>query len=222
MSRCGRPQALLIALLAVLVLLAGCNGLGGAGTGTDTDTEADAVGAEDESEADEGDDDEQTVTTTQPRQQVTNRLQVFAATGSNIENGTVGTVNLTVGKAPGADDIDLQDVTVQWVDDSGTYDVVAPSVEADAVDGHFGVAAVKDDDGSAPLVNGPDDRMVLTMDIGSNDLAVDDSGRGAGAFGERLEAGESATLRLTTETGASTTVRLVVPESLAGREAVTL
>ncbi|WP_246987134.1 flagellin [Halorientalis marina] len=221
MSRCGRPQALFIALLAVLVLLAGCNGLGGAGTGTGTDTEADAVGAEDESEADEGDD-EETETTTQPRQQVTNRLQVFAAAGSNIENGTVGTVNLTVGKAPGADDIDLRDVTVQWVDDSGTYDVVAPSVEADAVDGYFGVAAVKDDDGSAPLVNGPDDRMVLTMDIGSDDLAVDDSGRGAGAFGERLEAGESATLRLTTENGASTTVRLVVPESLKGREAVTL
>lgn len=220
MPRHSRIRVLLIALLAVLVALAGCNGLGGAST--DTPAEADAIGDEDESEADDDEDeDEEPETTTQPHQQVTNRLQVFAATGSHVENGSVGTVNLTVGKAPGADDIALRDVTVQWVDDSGTYQVVESSVEAEAVDGHFGVSAVKDDDDSAPLVNGPDDRMVLTMDIGTDDLAVDDGGD-HGAFGERLEAGETATLRLTTESGAATTVRLVVPQSLKGRDAVAL
>jgi flagellin FlaB len=176
----------------------------------------------------------------QSGQQVTNRLQVVSASGENIDTGagTVGVVNLTVKKAPGATNIDLENATVQWVGPSGTYNLVNASVQATGADGFFGITGFKDADNSMPVLNDPDDRMVMTFDIGSDDTTADedpnnpDSGdpavqdstatSGKDYFGDPLEEGSSVTLRITTKSGATTTERLVVPESLSGESAVSL
>ncbi|WP_436929770.1 archaellin/type IV pilin N-terminal domain-containing protein [Halosimplex halobium] len=175
----------------------------------------------------------------QSGQQVTNRLQVSAATGSNLSDASVGIVNLTVKKSPGASNIDLENATVQWVGPSGTYNLVNSSVDAAGADGHFGIVPFKDADSSHPVLNDPDDRMVMVFDIGHDDVAVDDdmslddatrmkstsgaaSGDGETFFGDQVPEGASINVKITTKSGATTSEQLTVPETISGAEAVQL
>jgi flagellin FlaB len=157
----------------------------------------------------------------QSGQQVTNRLQVVSATGAHISTGgsnNLGVVNLTVKKAPGASNVDLENVTVQWVGPSGTFNLVASTVSATGSDGEFLVTAFKDADDSDPVLNEPDDRMVMTFDIGTNDIDA----LSGNTFADELGEGTQVSLKLTTKSGATATSRLVVPQSLSGKSAVTL
>jgi flagellin FlaB len=169
----------------------------------------------------------------QSGQQVTNRLQVSSATGSSLNDEGVGSVNLTVKKSPGADNVDLENATVQWVGPSGTYNLVNASVEAAGADGHFGVIAFKDADGSRPVLNDPDDRMVMVFDVGQDDTNPDDSypfnddedstgTEGITYFGEDLPEGASVNVQITTKSGATSTEQLTIPETISGESAVQL
>jgi len=142
--------------------------------------------------------------------QVVNRLEITGATGDDISSGTISKVHLTVTQAPGADNINLENVTVQWVGPSGTYNIVHTDATQSA-DGPFTTSAIKDDDGSAPVVNDPDDRVEMNFDIGSGD-----------DFGEDLAGGETVRLDISTQSGGSITTTLVVPESVDGKTAVAL
>ena len=64
---------------------------------------------------------------------------------------------MTLKKSPGASNIDLENVTVQWVGPSGTYNLVNATVDASGADGHFGIVPFRDDDDSHPVLNDPDD-----------------------------------------------------------------
>jgi archaellin len=144
---------------------------------------------------------------------------VLSATGektSSSGDSAIGNVSLTTTKAPGADDIDLEEVTLQWVDNDGTYNIIhADSTSTGGEDGFFTVSAIKDDDGSSAVINSPDDRINIDLDIGTAD--------GNHAAGPNdLDEGETATLRITTSSGTATTERLVVPESLSGTTATNL
>jgi len=165
----------------------------------------------------------------QSGQQVTNRLQVAAATGSNLDNSQVGSVNMTLKKSPGASNIDLENATVQWVGPSGSYNLVNASVEASGADGHFGIVSFKDADDSHPVLNDPDDRMVMVFDLGDNNVTTDDvtydstqTGDGFTYFSKPLPEGASVNVKITTKSGATTTEQLTVPETLSGAEAVQL
>jgi len=153
----------------------------------------------------------------QSGQQVTNRLIEVNSVGeiSTQNPAEVGIVNITVSKSPGADDIDLDNVTVQWVDNSGTYDIVSANADANS-DGTFDVTEFKDADDSAPVLNSPDDRLTMTFDLGSNNYD------NANEFGSSLTRGETATLSATTLSGATSEIRLSVPQSLSGTSAVSL
>jgi flagellin FlaB len=164
----------------------------------------------------------------QSGQQVTNRLQVASATGTHLDSAQgVGVVNMTVKKAPGADNIDLENATVQWVGPSGTYNLVNQSITASGADGHFGIEAFKDGDDSHPVLNDPDDRMVMVFDLGNDDVSTDDVTDGATAegeafFGDELPEGASVNVQITTKSGATTTEQLTVPETISGASAVQL
>ncbi|MBX0322826.1 flagellin [Halomicroarcula sp. F13] len=157
----------------------------------------------------------------QSSEQVTNRLQVVSAVGVGISGNTVDEVEVTVKKAPGADNIDLGSTIAQWVDSSGsedlTYDNTGPGQAT------YSVTSVQDDDGSivtdgssSPVLNDPSDRA--TLEFNAHYIQENtDSGSGSG-----LSEGETATIRLNTQSGGTTTVRLVVPETLSGSSAVTL
>jgi flagellin-like protein len=150
----------------------------------------------------------------QSSQQVTDRLEVIAVTGAIQDTGPNGAegeqideINLTVTKAPGAADINLDNVTVQWIGPDGA----ATLTNASVVDANpdFNVTEVKDADDSKPVVNDPDDRFDLGVNATQTELTP-------------LQEGETATLTLTTQSGANTEVRIQVPESIAGEAAVEL
>jgi flagellin-like protein len=174
----------------------------------------------------------------QSSQQVTNRLDVVSKTGVKTDGSgesvvgiddettvsidttdstpdKIGLVTLTVTKAPGAQDIDLQDVTIQWVSDGGTYNIVSQQATDEGQgneDGTFVINPIKDEDGSASIVNSPDDRMELIMTLGDDGVSGPDL----------LEEGDSVTLQISTESSSDSTVRLTVPQSLSGQTAATL
>jgi len=139
--------------------------------------------------------------------QVVNRLEITSATGSSISSGEIGTVEVTVTQAPGADNIDLTNTTVQWVGPSGSYNLVHDGASLPA-DGRFTLSAFKDDDGSAPVMNDPDDRIVMSFIPGS--------------FGNKLTGGDTVRLEISTRSGGEVTTTLLAPESLSGKNAVVL
>jgi flagellin FlaB len=170
--------------------------------------------------------------------QVTNRLQVLQASGvktAKDDNDKIGAVTLVATKAPGANDIDLTGLTMQWVDDSGTYDLAHEDVASEGstnVDGWFTHDAIKDEDGSlsgsgSPVINSGDDRANIIIDIGVTETSGDvydsyDDSTYTTIRSSGLEEGSSASLRITTASGTATTVQLTVPESLSGRTAARL
>ncbi|MBV0924343.1 flagellin [Halomicroarcula limicola] len=145
----------------------------------------------------------------------TNRVQVVSATGSHFSDNEVGVVRLTIKKAPGSGNVDLGQATVQWVGPSGSYYQLAESGASGSPDGRFGVSEVQDDDSSLPVLDSTEDRFTITLDIGSRDVVTDGN-----QFGEELAEGETATVRITTTSGATTIERIVVPKTLSGGSAV--
>jgi len=161
----------------------------------------------------------------QSSDQVTNRLQEVSTIG---QIGTVsgeeriGLVNITVSRSPGASNVDLSQATIQWVDSSGSYDLVHQSQLSGTADGSFGTTIVQDEDGSQPVLNEGADRLKISLDVGAAPFAVSVGGDNLGDFGDSLTEGDTATIRLTTATGGTTEVQINVPQTLSGASAVTL
>ncbi|MFY4812759.1 archaellin/type IV pilin N-terminal domain-containing protein [Haloarcula sp. AONF1] len=155
----------------------------------------------------------------QSSDQVTNRLQLVNAVGEDIQasSSTINTVKLTVKKAPGAGNIDLGSTIAQWVDSTGSYDLTYEGTYDSNPGGEeFAVADIQDDDGSisgSQVLNDPSDRAAIIFSA--------EQIRGSGN-GDGLGEGETATVRLNTQSGGTSTARLVVPETLSGNSAVTL
>ena len=153
----------------------------------------------------------------------TNRLQVVSATGEYFtSDNAVGVVNITVKTGPGAGNVDLGETTVQWVGPSGSYYQLAASSSSSPPDGSFLVSAVQDDDNSiegSQVLNNNEDRATITLDLGDND----DLGSTAyQSFGEALDEGETATVRIETPAGSLTIREIVVPQTISGTSAVQL
>ena len=133
--------------------------------------------------------------------QVTDGLQVFSVIGEDDGTGTqLESIDLIVGTAPGAGNIDLTRVTIQG-EAMGTTDVIEV--------GGGDITAVTDlEDANDEVLTNSDERATITIDLSSN-LA-------------ELEEGEQITLEVTTESGASTFVQKRAPSNLDNDEVVTL
>jgi len=157
-------------------------------------------------------------------QQVSDRIQIQSATGeigganndtltsdsdganeSNVSGGganndTLTNVTLTVTKAPGAGDIELQNVTYEIVtDDEVITDVIDES--------NIGNITAATDDS---VITDRADRYKITLNK-TRDLEDAD-----------ISGGGTLTVTLTTASGAATIEELRVPDSLVGRSAVRL
>jgi flagellin-like protein len=160
----------------------------------------------------------------QSSQQVTNRLDVVGVTGT-VGSEEVTDVEMTVTKAPGAADINLENVTIEWIGPDGTANVLhnvegTNSTSQDV----FNTTVIKDADSSVPTVNDPDDRVTVKLDLDGDDnpTGADDGLDTNTPSIDALAEGDTATLTLTTKSGGSTEVRIQVPESLSGESAVEL
>jgi len=163
----------------------------------------------------------------QSSDQTTNRIDIApksGAVGTVDGEEVVGRVNVTVQTNPGAENVDLRNVTVQWIDPSGVYQLTYYTV--DAGDGDFAVTSLKDADGSLPVLNDADDRFILTFDTGGDPTNVTvetDSGTtNVDETGEPLHEGATVDIKLTSQAGATTQTTVTVPETLSGDRAVQL
>ncbi len=153
----------------------------------------------------------------QSSDQVTNRLQEVSSVGlvsDSSSNDNITQVNITVKKAPGANNIDLSTTTLQFVHSSGSTDMTYNGTTSAS---NFTVEAIQDEggdsiEGDSPVLNDPADRARIVLDTGS----IVPSGEGG------LSEGDTATIQLNTQSGGTTEIRLVVPETLSGSDAVTL
>jgi flagellin FlaB len=163
----------------------------------------------------------------QSSDQVTNRLEVVNAVGTQIDSdaSTVDLIELTVRKAPGAGNIDIGTTTLQMVHSSGSYDLTYSSDEAGgqiADNNDFNLTTVQDDDSSitdSQVLNDPSDRAVIYVNA---DAVISDSTDPGTSSGNGLAEGSTATIRINTQSGGTTELRLVVPETLSGDSAVSL
>jgi len=143
----------------------------------------------------------------QSSDQVTNRLEVVNTVGTDIGTGNAGisTVEITVRKAPGAGNIDLSQTIAQWVDSGGSYDFTYDTSPV------FTLQTIQDEDDSitdSQVLNDPSDRAVISIDVDQ--------------IGSSLEEGDTATVKINTQSGGLTELRLVVPETLSSDSAVNL
>jgi len=141
------------------------------------------------------------------QEQVSDRLQIQSATGT-VDDDDIDEINVTVTKSPGANDINLNNVTYELVTDDGVEtDVLDDTVDPSDNDNIFVITAENDDDS---VITERSDRYTIALD--SDDFPDE----------ENLDAGDTARLTLTTAAGASTVTELRVPDSLVDRDAVSL
>mgnify|MGYP000091375181 CR=1 FL=1 len=161
--------------------------------------------------------------------QVSNRVTVVSAYGDvstadegndSVTNGTVHYVNLTVMRSAGSANINLSRATIEWIGPVNAVTLTnGPNVAADTNDTQFATVAVKGDD--PQVLTDQDSRIKLVLNATSirNDGPTFDGGV---TKYDGLREGENVKLTITTQYGATTSYWVSVPESLQGKQAVTL
>jgi len=112
-------------------------------------------------------------------------------------------VNLTVTKAPGAGDIQLENVTYEFVT---SEEVITDVVNGTDSGSSIGTITASTDD---TVITDRSDRYLLNFSANQS-------------LGGTLEGGTRVSVTLTTAPGASTVTELRVPDSLVNRNAVSL
>ena len=138
------------------------------------------------------------------QQQVSDRIQVQSSTGTVDDTDPINVteINITVTKAPGADDIQLENVTYEWVtNDAVNTDVIT-------TDDIYRISNETDDN----VITDNSDRYILSFDTATQ----------VGEDGMKLQGGDTASVTLTTAAGASTVEEIRIPDSLVDRSAVKL
>jgi flagellin FlaA/flagellin FlaB len=119
---------------------------------------------------------------------------------SQTQINGVGELELVAIKGSGADQINFEETTITTIGPGGTSTLTYDSDEAVEAD-TFTLEAIQDNDGSLPVMT-DSDRFRVVIDPGT------------------LETGESVILEMTTEAGATTEIRVAVPNTLSGETAV--
>ena len=135
-------------------------------------------------------------------QQVSDRLQVVSQSGylSNPANGTVDHLTFVLARSPGADNIDLNTVSVEMTGTSGqeTFDLSSSVTNVTIFTG-----------GEDNVLTDASDRAEVTIALtGNNGVnAADDLGYG-------LEEGDALTVTFTTQSGATMTTEIRIPSTV--------
>jgi flagellin-like protein len=145
------------------------------------------------------------------------------ASGNNTNMSLrVDKVSFVIQKSPGASDINLSATTFELIGPNGT-DRFPFTNETMINASEDEVRTLQDDDdslnasasNSGYILNSRTDRLVVTIDLNAT-VANTTYVNGP------LEPGDSATLRINTESGATSVIRIQVPQSLSGEKSVEL
>jgi len=146
----------------------------------------------------------------QSGKQVTNRLQLNSVTSQNVSEDPekVATMNATASRAPGASTINLKTVSVQWV---GPHTVKTLKWGPTANSENFTTAMLKNAGGGSDYVlNSDADLVRLSFSAWQ---VTNRSG---------VDPGDTVTLRVTTASNGRTVRTISVPDSLVGKDVVSL
>ncbi|MFC4356895.1 archaellin/type IV pilin N-terminal domain-containing protein [Halobium salinum] len=146
--------------------------------------------------------------------QVTDRLQPIAKTGQvDSSDGSVHQIDLVLQKSPGASDIDLSTTTIEFQGPDGVK-----RASLDGIDFTDSAVSLQDDDTSitaSSVLNSGEDRVIVSIDLTDG-----------GLFGNgqdlSLPEGGEAQIKLNTESGSTTVIRIKVPESTTGDSVVSV
>ncbi|MUW14325.1 flagellin [Halorubrum sp. CBA1125] len=139
--------------------------------------------------------------------QVSERLQIVSQSGDisdNVANTSergIGSLEFVVASAPGADNIDLDEVSVELVGTSG-QETFQLDEDPPATNEIFTGSA------NDNVLTDNSDRAEVTVDLESDAFENED--------GYALTEGDSLTVTFTTASGASTTTEIRVPTTLVG------
>jgi len=124
---------------------------------------------------------------------------------TTLTSNVVSEVRMTVMQSPGANEIDLEGASVEYIGPDG--EATLGYAESAAV-GSFAVAPTTDPDGTAPVLTSREDRFTLEVMLDSDDTADL----------RYLQEGEEATVRIVTQSGSVATSVINVPQSLSSYE----
>ena len=135
-------------------------------------------------------------------QQVSDRLQVVSQSGylSNPANGTVDHLTFVLARSPGADNIDLNTVSVEMTGTSGqeTFDLSSNVTNVTIFTG-----------GEDNVLTDASDRAEVTIALTGNNGV-----NAAGNLGYGLEEGDALTVTFTTQSGATMTTEIRIPSTV--------
>lgn len=143
----------------------------------------------------------------QSQAQVTDRVEVPSSVGNVADNASgsgdtgIDTVNLTVTKAPGAEAIALEEMTIHWLGPNGA-DTLTYNDSAAA--GQFSLESIVAEEPNSNILYERSDQFKVVINVANTPID-----------GGYLAAGDSVTLTFTTASGAERVVGLTVPETLA-------
>jgi len=153
-------------------------------------------------------------------QTVTNSLTPYGEGNNTNVSLRIDKVSFVIQKSPGASDINVSATTFELIGPDGTDRF--PFNNKTAINASEGeVRVLQDDDdslettSSGHILNSRTDRLVVTLDLNAT---VNNDAFSNGP----LEPGETATIRVNTESGATSIIRIQVPQSLSGEQSVEL
>ena len=131
-----------------------------------------------------------------------NTANATVTSTEHSEDPEIHRIELIVTQAPGAGDIDMTRTTISFIAPDGSHDIVYDETDL-TEDSTFTLTPVSDEDGTVPVMTSGD-RFTINIDPGT------------------LAAGTSSELRITTPSGATKSMEVRVPDSLANQQAVSL
>ncbi|MFC7126674.1 archaellin/type IV pilin N-terminal domain-containing protein, partial [Halovenus rubra] len=177
-------------------------------------------------------------TGTESTSQVADNLKVITEIGNVSSGDQINQVRLGVQPAAGAGDVNLAQLTLQWVSDDdfaniivgnesgqnnlATGDVRPGNVVLEDTNGDFGeqylVDVVKAENEDDIVMTDSSDRYEIIVPLANETVSGDELDGSDSFLGELnpLEEGESVEVTITNEVGAQTVSFLQVPDSLSG------
>ncbi|MFC6722611.1 archaellin/type IV pilin N-terminal domain-containing protein [Halobacteriaceae archaeon SHR40] len=158
--------------------------------------------------------------------QVANNINIIGEVGvvSDASNGEINQSKLTVQRSPGSDNVDLTELSIQYVGDNGFENLVHNSSQTDneSSTATYGITQITAESDDAVMTDDADRYQIVIPFAGTysdGTVVVDDANEGAGlglnsADLSVLKAGQEAELEITTADRATRNAFLQAPDTL--------